>query len=132
MFKNINETLARKFLAALPADLVSDAVGSIITSMSKPDLERTLGKLLSEDTKPAAIPTDIPHLGHTLNMAEAWACFQGKPIEAVKLVRERTGIGLKEAKGLVLAQQTLNCKLLGLSITPRHEPTGLTMERLEK
>ena len=55
---------------------------------------------MTRDTEPHPESRD-PNASFTLTKEAFDALKRGSPIEAIKIVRERTGVGLVEAKGIV-------------------------------
>lgn len=93
MFNNVNPALA----VAVLNSLVNDAERNLDAGMKGLILKALLTALaLPEFRGPNA------HQGMgSLTGAEAREVLAGRKIQAIKLVRERTGLGLRESKDLV-------------------------------
>ena len=92
MFEKINPAVAVVILNAL----IARATNTGDNFLTRAIMEAVIGAL----SVPPANGSPVPDTGE-LTRIEMRAVCEGKKIQAIKLVRERTGLGLREAKDLV-------------------------------
>ena len=87
---------SRDTKTVLGAELRSKPAGVIAIKKAVPAIEKSPGA----QPRPAGLMGTIRHMQGTSEKVKQLA-RNGQKIEAIKLLRERTGLGLKEAKDLV-------------------------------